>query len=627
MILTDNILVLKQDYPGLLKWMEAYQRPHDSPFAVEASKSGVPTLSYTAGGSKVYIHSKFNPEEEAERLISKYLNQDNVQHVLFYGVGLGYHIEKFAQEKPDVKFSIYEPNPEVIYRLLSTRSIEKLQKSLKHIYVEFNQNDTVKHIQHFLNYIDKGITVITLPAYERLFQESLGRFTEQFTEILKESKSKLYTNAAYEKRWIINSAANLRYTLSTPNIIAQKKQYFENKPAIIVGAGPSLYDDIEHLKYISENKLAYIIATGSGINALLSNGVVPDLFCSYDPSHLNKKVIEKFVEYGNDTIPFLFGSTIAYDSLPLYKGPKLHMLINQDTVTQYYVKRDGETLEVFNDAPSIAVVVLQLLARMGCNPIILSGINLAYRDNRLYAQGIMYEHRTSEVTEREKESAIAVEDVYGNQTSTNDGMNRMRQQMEAYIQVIRHMEVINTTKGGAKIQGTTFANIEDLIRSRLREPVVTETNWFESTEPPYDLQYVKSQHLAMSKEYEQFGVLTSQLVRNMNEMRGLVTARNTRSLEQAYQKFDKTVKQWLKNKLFEVFFQPMNRVQLEILQRNIESMRFQKDPKKKVDQIIESFGKVIMQIEQDLNIVKLLLQNIYGLIEEMEQEQKQPVAE
>ena len=113
------------------------------------------------------------------------------------------------------------------------------------------------------------------------------------------------------------------------------------------------------------------------------------------------------------------------------------------------------------DAPSIAVVTVQLLYALGFSPIILVGQNLAYKGKARHSEGI---HYSSEVTEKEMENGIWVKDVHGDEVLTNEGFNGMRQQMELYINSFPNINVINTTKGGAHIEGTSFLDLKILLK-------------------------------------------------------------------------------------------------------------------------------------------------------------------
>src|SRR5690606_4313827 len=308
---------------------------------------------------------------------------------------------------------------------------------------------------------------------------------------LQEKRNELVTNAAFQKRWTINSIKNFSYVLNTPNILHDvDKKAFEGKPAVIVAAGPSLSEEFENLKHIKEHGLAYIFSVGSAINALIEHGIYPDAACTYDPQEHNYRVIQILKDRKINNVPLIFGSSVGYETLENYPGPMLHTLISQDTIASQLLKHnEEENIEIINDAPSIAVVTFQILSKLNVSQIILVGQNLSYKDNKLYAKGIQYDHMQTTFTDDEMKKMTLIENVHGNLVRTNDGFTSMRKQLEIYIRTFPQIEVINTTKGGAKIEDTVFIPLEEVIKEKLTCKVVSE-GWY-MAESNYQMNYVR----------------------------------------------------------------------------------------------------------------------------------------
>src|SRR5690606_2967005 len=106
-------------------------------------------------------------------------------------------------------------------------------------------------------------------------------------------------------RWILNSMKNFKEVLSTPNILLEKRGAFKDKPAILVAAGPSLNEEIENIRYIKENGLAYIFSVGSAINTLMHHNIYPHAATTYDPTVKNQIVFEKVKEKEIIEIPMI----------------------------------------------------------------------------------------------------------------------------------------------------------------------------------------------------------------------------------------------------------------------------------------------------------------------------------
>ncbi len=52
---------------------------------------------------KVYLHSKYNPIREGETIVNQYSNIEDNTTIIFYGVGLGYHIDLFLKKTSQCK--------------------------------------------------------------------------------------------------------------------------------------------------------------------------------------------------------------------------------------------------------------------------------------------------------------------------------------------------------------------------------------------------------------------------------------------------------------------------------------------------------------------------------------------
>lgn len=593
MILVDNRNVLRLGNRELLNHLSTFEaNQEDFKVNVESSKAGALTLKLNIGGRKQYIHSKYDPEKEAERLIAQLEGVERSRQILFVGSGLGYHIQKFTEQYPDMKFSIYEPSEEVLVSYLSNHNLP--QGKLDTIFTGTDEVALIKEVTKLLQSSGSLLRIYTLPIYESLYGDQVNIILQKALESLKDKHSALGTNISFQKRWTINSIRNFPTVLKTPNILHDvDKSVFEGKPAIIVAAGPSLNGEFENLRYIKENGLAYIFSVGSAINALIEHGIYPDAACTYDPSERNQFVIQKIKDEKITDIPLIFGSSVGFETLEDYPGSMLHMITSQDTVSPRLLDTT-ESISIVLDAPSIAVVTLQLLTQLGCNPIVLAGQNLGYQDNKRYASGISYDFVENELSETEKEAVLIVKDVYGNDIETSDGFNRMRQQLEMHIGLSPGIEVINTTKGGAKIEATSFTHLDKLINEKLNSQVV-DNKWTEELNT-YDMIYVKKQVDKVSSAEKNCNKILQNALDELKLIREAVDKRQTKNIENRFASFDKEFNKLKRNLFYSGFVEPMVRVQNERLSEESQSIRYETEILKKAEVIISSFNKFIQEV-------------------------------
>jgi len=382
----NNMRLLKGSFPVIWQKILDIEKSLDKDLIqVISNKEGYITFKM----KDQFIHDNKNPLQQAKKLIQQFHKVKEHSDILFYGIGMGYHIKAFVEAYPDTSFSIYEPIPEVFYQFLCHVDLKQFPLNLiKSIYIESRSEDPNIYCIGYVRSIRSSALVIDLPAYHSIFPEKHKSFFTEFENQINERRNSLSTVSAFEKRWTINSIKNFIQVLTSPDLLLEKKGYFTNKPAVLVAAGPSLEEEIKNLNTIINKGLAYVFSVGTAINTLIQHNVYPHAACTYDPTEENKIVCQEVLEKRIKSIPLIFGSTVGYETLEKYPGPKMHMLISQDSMASFYLKpRDQERVESINDATTIAVIALQLLVKLGFNPIILVGQNLAYRDSKHYASG------------------------------------------------------------------------------------------------------------------------------------------------------------------------------------------------------------------------------------------------
>lgn len=620
-MLKDNIELLKKLNPNLANLIKEKEWVNVETQVVQA-KNGVQTLQVLKTDRPFFLHSKYDPIVEAERIIDQLKDIEEYDHIFFYGLGMSYHVEELLMRYPNKKFSLFEPKEEVFYQYLRNRDLRKLPiNQLAFLKVGLTAESEIKEfLNEFFNYVQEKTLLVTLPSYERFLSEQYKTFLQEFKQLIGDKRQGMLVNYSFQKRWTLNSWLNLPEILKSPNILQDvDSAVFKDKPAIIVAAGPSLNEELENLRSIKEKGLAYIFSVGSSINTLVENNVFPDAMCTYDPSVINQKVFEKLSKKKIYSIPMIYGTSVGFETLKNYPGPKFHMVTSQDTISNFYIKRkDQQDIDKVQDAPSIAVVTLELLYKLGCNPIIMVGQNLAYKDKLVYSKDMGYQHAASEISEEELKRAILVKSVEGKDILTNDSFNRMRTQIEYYLKEFIHSrDVINTTKGGAFIDGTTYKELSLLISECLSSSSLINREGLLNRENKYDLQYLKEKQLAMISNFEELIESLRKIKKLFIKMDQLIIERKIVKLEKMFSKFDIEMKQFVKNDFYLTFLQPMSRVEFDLLTKDINSLKFDSDIIYKAKKTLKSFKRFLNSCEFDIKNFEPIFKEVNKDIEKI----------
>ena len=241
---------------------------------------------------------------------------------------------------------------------------------------------------------------------------------------------------------------------------------FQNVPAIICGAGPSLRKNIETLKELKDRAL--IFAGGSSINALNGMGMTPHLGTGIDP---NEEHISRIIANTSFEIPFLFRGRIHHKALDLIQSEKVYVTGSVGyNIAKYFEKElhiDGTDIE---EGCNVINFSLALAAAMGCNPIILVGVDLAYSDGQTYAPGMVshpiHKQFRSKVY---SEELIFRNDIHGKPVATLWKWVTESLWFSTFSERNQTIKIINATEGGLGFSGIPNIPLKEVASEMLLE--------------------------------------------------------------------------------------------------------------------------------------------------------------
>ncbi len=551
------------------------------------------------GNREATIHNEESPWQEAHDLFLQ-LKDASIDHMMFFGMGLGHHILQFQRQFPHIPFSIYEPSVDVFQQFTKHAVLDEWNMDQwRNLFVGDHEQELAKHLRGFVDRTPGTISSCALSAYTHVFEQEKQVFNTLLSNTLKGKHGNLQISNKFSVFWLSNSLRNFQYVRSTPNIL-KKRENFYNKPVIIVSAGPSLNEEIEHLKMIKQERSAYILAVGSALSTLIHHGIHPDAICSYDPNPGNGVVVKQVMEQGIDDIPLIFGSSVGGIDLGNYPGPKWHMITSQDTIAAYFLPAAQTGLPVVYDASSIAIITLQLMCMMGAGPIILVGQNFAYKGALRYAQHIDH---IDPVHYFEGAPVVQTRGVQGEVVESNPAFLSMKKEMEVYIRMFGKARIFNTTQGGAHIEGTLFRSLQD-IRANDLQPNTIDANWLQHPEENEWSATLPDRMQLLQMERQKLNKSVEELQHIFKAMQGYANRGEREPLQQLFSVFDATFDRWLGNLYSKLLLIPASRAQYELLYSQVENVLKERDPVRKTELILRYYVDFLNhagQVEQQIH--------------------------
>lgn len=183
--------------------------------------------------------------------------------------------------------------------------------------------------------------------------------------------------------WQSNTLQNLPVILRSPGLEALREA-FVDRPAVVVGAGPSLDGAMPHLKRMRDHFV--VIATGTALGPLRKAGIRPDLVIAVDGSPLIGKQFN-----GPCEDLYLAASTLVYPGITRRFKGNFFGLLDLSPIDRW-VADVTPVQGKLHAGGTVTACGMDLAARMGCAPVMTVGLDLSF-DNAgpSHASGSMYD--------------------------------------------------------------------------------------------------------------------------------------------------------------------------------------------------------------------------------------------
>ncbi|TQR32306.1 DUF115 domain-containing protein [Lysinibacillus sphaericus] len=390
------------------------------------------------------LHSKYNPNREAESLIKKEINKNYVNVIL--GFGGGYLANALVKEEiSNDKILFIEPI--TTFERFNTKQYD----------IVFGDNlDTIHEaIEGKLRFFSRKINVICAPNYDKIFPSL-------YVNVLKKVKDLQNLNIVYNNTvrdlsvtWQENSIRNMLPTYTNGSLNVLEKYY--NCPVIVASGGPSLTKQLNLLKDIRKNVI--LIAAGSTVNTLITHNIEPDYIITIDGSEINYD--SHFKDLKVKSAELMYASTSHYKIQQNFKNRQYAFL---DTRENKYKEHMNNTLGI--DLPnilgggSVANFALSIARYLSTGPIALIGQDLAYTEGKTHAEGNK-NLKAADTRFLTFQGAFEIEGYYGDKVMTDYSLFSMK---ESFEEIMRQIEdpntIFNCTEGGLKIMNIQQKSFE-----------------------------------------------------------------------------------------------------------------------------------------------------------------------
>jgi hypothetical protein len=346
---------------------ELLTMPLSSDVQISMMAKGKPRMRYKSCD----LYNTEDPLGTIVKEIQRLKGEKQQDLVVLFGFALGIHAE-FIKKKFDSKLLIFDPFKEIFKTVLTARTIQ-----LQNTIIENNYGRLFDLLDKYLENSDRKLVVTSIPAYRECFAEEFERFksvVQQAVDNLSIRQNTLQKGM----QWAEHELTNLKNAVLLPDVAIFKNK-FKGRPAIFAGSGPSLDKNIKYLKS-AQNK-AVIIAANSALKALDKHGIVPDFAAVIEAKDLT-------YHFRETTFLKELNIVATPNAFPGYfKLPCRHTFCQTvyPSPTNDWLQQAYDCKSPVTAGGSVALTAFAILYKLGCNPIIAIGMDLAYTEGSTHA--------------------------------------------------------------------------------------------------------------------------------------------------------------------------------------------------------------------------------------------------
>ncbi|MGE0593354.1 MAG: motility associated factor glycosyltransferase family protein [Vicinamibacterales bacterium] len=327
-----------------------------------------------------------DPLAEADEALARAVGTGPVPSLLVVvGLGLGYLLDALDRRDWVGKVLAFEPEPATVPPLLARRDWQPWLASGRLRVLLGPEYRGAAEYWRWLGDGQDGPVLVVHPAIEALRPREVQQVRALVSRLAFNARANAEARRKFGRRYLLNTLGNLA-ALATEADAAQLDGAGLQVPAVVVGAGPSLDLALPALR--EAQHAALIIAADTTLRPLLDAGVVPHLVVAVDPGEAN---IRHLTELPPCPDTHLVTEASLHPLAMAGFAGRTFLFTVADHEPWPWLQAQGRRVATCRAWGSVLTTTFDVALRLGANPIVFAGADLAFTGGRPYARGVSYE--------------------------------------------------------------------------------------------------------------------------------------------------------------------------------------------------------------------------------------------
>lgn len=456
-----------------------------------------------------------SPQDIAILPEEKTLNEIDLLYI--YGLGSG-HIYELLQpwlnKKLERHIIFIEDDFASVANFLASRYASAIENSRIHIRHIFDSNSLEEFcIQCASEFPIAYISILSNKAGKHAFFERMQFLLFRHTMM---QEGYIAECILYPK--LLQNVYKNMYFVPEITLGSSLKDHCKNIPAIICGGGPSLIECIPDLREAAHSAL--IFAGGSGITALTKHNIQPHVSLAIDPNEMEWRQLREMNAF---MAPMCFAPRVFSQIHALHNGPLIYLQMLSSGKIETMIE---DTLEfpkeylwdvIHPEANSVTTLGIAYALFLGCNPLYLCGVDLAYTSGLLYAEGVIADNKLLKNPSDVKSTIIYEKGFHGEDIATAIKWTIEASWISQCAQNHSQVKIYRASLQGLPIQGVSFRSLSTLFSYPKRDLESMFFSLVQRKKTNYSIKKIEKTISAIQSSTQRSHKLCQQIVHALQE--------------------------------------------------------------------------------------------------------------
>jgi hypothetical protein len=376
---------------------------------VVSARNGLPTATV----NNRWLHSPYDPRREARRFAAHAIDRPHPRAIVVVGAELGYAAEQLAELYPSARV--------LSISLDQTLSGSSVYRPQAHWDPGDDESLAGRLDDTFSDLEIAGLEVVEWNSSIRAFPTQANRVRSVLRRWITRRQASIVTDQAFGNLRLRNTLRN--YLFADRALRLELGTHARKKALVIAASGPSLEAALPALRALRHDVVLW--APASGLDALLTAGLVPDLVISTDAGFYAGEHLRPACASDLPVAATVSSAAVLHSLTPV-------LLSEGEPVERELFAGEERHIPTIPANGTVTGSALLLADRLGIQTVAFAGLDLVYADVRSHARPHLSE-RYRGVGASRLNPALS-QAWHGVATATQEGRYRHLRSLDTYAE-------------------------------------------------------------------------------------------------------------------------------------------------------------------------------------------------